>query len=662
MILGMRKLTLVALDAERNSVLDVLAWSGCCEVVDTYPFDRTEPPGGDAAARSAALRESLSELSVALRFSEQQRALWEKSHPAKTRDKPLFSCRRSLTYEEFRGIAGKGVEVGAELARLGDLRARSASLCAELSQKEALCARILPFAAFPEPLSALAGTPNTAFFLGTVSCRAEAVDALSRRVPDCECKLFASEGSEEIAGAVLFVACPREEEETLRAELPSVRFSPCVAEVDGVPARELSRLRGECEEARLALDAIAEETLLGEKTELLEDWFDYLTSLLERAEDAESFRYTQKTFVLNAWVPENAVGLVEEALRSAAPACEVSFSLPEESDEPPTLAKNKKLVAPFEAVTNMYSVPSPYERDPNLFVMIFFLIFFGIMLSDAGYGLVLAAGAFLLLRFAKMETPTRRMIFILGLGGVSTLLWGTLFGGWFGISLSADSPSAVIRLLNRLKWFSPLEEPLLMLGLCMGLGVVQILAGMALRFAALVKEGKLFDALFDVGSWFLFFLGLGMFAASSFPKLFPLRLWGLECMAGGLLLLLLTQGRRERGIIKKIGKGLASLYGLVGYLSDILSYARLFGLGLATGVIALVMNTLAVMLFSNPWTALLGVVIAAGGHLFNLAINVLGAYVHDCRLQYIEFFSRFYTGGGRVFRPMLSGLKYNVVK
>lgn len=201
-----------------------------------------------------------------------------------------------------------------------------------------------------------------------------------------------------------------------------------------------------------------------------------------------------------------------------------------------------------------------------------------------------------------------------------------------------------------------------MLGLCMGLGVVQILAGMALRFAALVKEGKLFDALFDVGSWFLFFLGLGMFAASSFPKLFPLRLWGLECMAGGLLLLLLTQGRRERGIFKKIGKGLASLYGLVGYLSDILSYARLFGLGLATGVIALVMNTLAVMLFANPWTALLGVVIAAGGHLFNLAINVLGAYVHDCRLQYIEFFSRFYTGGGRVFRPMLSGLKYNVVK
>ena len=159
-----------------------------------------------------------------------------------------------------------------------------------------------------------------------------------------------------------------------------------------------------------------------------------------------------------------------------------------------------------------------------------------------------------------------------------------------------------------------------------------------------------------------FFLGLGMFAASSFPKLFPLRLGGLECMAGGLLLLLLTQGRRERGIFKKIGKGLASLYGLVGYLSDILSYARLFGLGLATGVIALVMNTLAVMLFANPWTALLGVVIAAGGHLFNLAINVLGAYVHDCRLQYIEFFSRFYTGGGRVFRPMLSGLKYNVVK
>ena len=656
MILGMRKLTLVALDAEKDAVLDALAWSGCCEIIDTYPFDRTDASDGGAARRAAALRDNLSAVSAALRFEEAQRALREKEHPKERRDKPLFSCRRTLTYEQFCGIAGRGTAVREELARSERRRARQSELLAEIARNEAEIARLSPFAVFPEPLSVLEGTRGTAFLLGIAPCGKEELGSLSARFPDCEIKDF----GEAEGGRVLFFAVPRAELEALRGELAPLRFLPCPTS-GGKPAEELASRRDACARARLELASLAEESA-GANIGLLEDWSDYLTSLLERAEDAERFRYTQRTFVLNAWVPENAAELIEEALRAAAPSCEVSFSLPEEGDEPPTLARNGRLVAPFEAVTNMYSVPSPYERDPNLCVMIFFLLFFGIMLSDAGYGLVLAAGAFLLLRFARMETPVRKMLFILGFGGVSTVLWGTLFGGWFGITLSADSPSAVIRFLNRLKWFSPLEEPLLMLGLCMGLGAVQILTGMGLRFAALVREGKLLDALMDVGSWFLFFLGLGMFGISSFPGLFPLRLWGLEAMAGGLAVLVLTQGRHERGLLRKIGKGFSSLYGLVGYLSDLLSYARLFGLGLATGVIALVMNTLAVMLFSNPWTAVLGVAIAAGGHLFNLAINVLGAYVHDCRLQYIEFFSRFYTGGGRVFRPMLSGLRYNVVK
>ena len=657
MILGMRKMTLVALEADREAVLDALAWSGGCELIGTYPFDKTQSSGADAADRRAALGRERAELSALLRFFEERREVFEKDRPERRRDKPLFACRREIGFGRLREIGTRGEDAAAEILRLSERRARRTRLLAEIAEKEGFCERLAPFAVFPEPLETLTETKTVLFFLGTVSASAEECVALAKEFPDCAFRVYG-----EREPFVLFSACPRDRAESLRARLTAFGFSSCPQEERGVPAKTLSRLRGDCARARLELIALDEEIATGTDSVLLEDWFDHLGAELERAAAAEDFRYTQKTFVCNAWVPENATDLLDEALHSVAPTCSVSFSLPELCDQPPTLAKNKKAVAPFEAVTNMYSVPSPYERDPNLFVMIFFLIFFGIMLSDAGYGLILAAGTYLLLRFVKMETPMRRMVFILCLGGVSTVFWGILFGGWFGITLSPDSPSAVLRFLNRLKWFGPLEQPLLMLGLCMGLGAVQILASMGLRFAALVREGKPLDAVLDVGVWFLFFAGLGILSLSAFPALFALKMPGLGVMLGALCLLVLTQGRREKGLLRKLGKGLASLYGLVGYLSDLLSYARLFGLGLATGVIALVMNTLAVMLFQNPWTAALGVIVAAGGHLFNLAINVLGAYVHDCRLQYIEFFSRFYTGGGRVFRPMLSELKYNVIR
>lgn len=644
MIPPIRKLTLVALRRDKKKVLDAVAKSGCCEIADCYPFAHTRAETGNAETA-----EELARVAVAMRFFEEQRSLYEQAHPKNRRQKPLFACRREVRYADFAKFAKKLPALFALVETLEGLHRRREQLLEERSA----CARereeLAPFACFPEPLSHLTGTAHTALFLVQLN-----------RLPDlpegCEKRQLADAAMEE----VWLVACPRSNrgpvEEALLAaggRLCAVRGSLPAAERVGACALREAEIAAE-------LDALAACVACSDAM-LLEQGYDALAARQEREELAGRFRYTEEAFVLSGWVPEPAEETLRECVTAVSPSASLRFSLPEEGDEPPTVTRNGRLVSAFEAVTNMYSVPSPYERDPNLFVMIFFLIFFGIMLSDAGYGIILAVGAFLLLRFAKPDTGMKRMILVLGLGGLSTVLWGTLFGGWFGITLSPDSPSGIVRFLNRLKWFGPLEQPLWMLGLCMGLGVVQILFGMGIRMVDLWKAGTRLDAVLDVGTWYLFFAGVGLWGVSLLPAAAACGPVGKWVMLAALLLLVATQGRRERGIFKKIGKGLASLYGLVGYLSDVLSYARLFGLGLATGVIALVMNTLAVMLFANPWTALLGVAVAAGGHIFNLAINVLGAYVHDCRLQYIEFFSRFYTGGGRTFCPMLEGLRYHKI-
>ncbi|MEX1307956.1 MAG: V-type ATP synthase subunit I, partial [Eubacteriales bacterium] len=240
---------------------------------------------------------------------------------------------------------------------------------------------------------------------------------------------------------------------------------------------------------------------------------------------------------------------------------------------------------------------------------------------------------------------------VVAFGGVSTFIWGVLFGGWFGVS--AESLPGFLGGLAKFKWFNPLEEPLMMLGLCLGIGMFQILFGMGVAAVVNIKRGKPFAALFDQVSWILLLLGLP-----------AMLLGGNIAMAGkimaivGASLLLLFAGRAKKGIVGKIMGGFSALYGITGYLSDVLSYSRIFGMGLATGVIAMVFNTIAGMLLGKWFMIPLAVVILLVGHVFNIGINTLGAYVHSCRLQYIEYYGKFFEGGGKTFRPLRADIKH----
>jgi V/A-type H+-transporting ATPase subunit I len=362
-----------------------------------------------------------------------------------------------------------------------------------------------------------------------------------------------------------------------------------------------------------------------------------------------SLAQTEQTVVLTGWVPESAGEVVGQALEQIG--CAWQLVDPQPGDSPPTAVHNNPLVDPFTGVTEMYGTPTYGSViDPNPFVSIFYFIFFGFMMADAMYGLIMMAGTYLYLRYKRPSGGTKRMIQMFFYCGISTFIAGVLTGGWFADSVEAVSgwvtggEGIAIPAL----WFNPLDDPMRMLTFSLVLGAIQMTVGMCLAAWRMIKLGRPLDAVFDVGSWFVVFVGVGMMAMGM-PA-------GSYTAGAGAFVLLVTGGRKNKGLGKITG-GLGSLYGITGFISDLLSYSRIMALGMSGAVVGQVVNKIAVM-GSGLSGILLFVGVFAVGHVFNIAICLLGAYVHTCRLQYIEFFGRFFEDGGRPFKPLINNTKY----
>lgn len=369
--------------------------------------------------------------------------------------------------------------------------------------------------------------------------------------------------------------------------------------------------------------------------------YDYLLNLEERHGVRNKVLKTQGTFFVMGYIAAEDFEPFRNALRDKfkVAVAEVPFV---KGEKPPVKFKNNKAVAPFEMITKMFSLPDPDEADPNFMLSIFYSLFFGLMMADAGYGIVMCVGSFLALKFTDIKGMGAQLMRLLFICGLSTIFWGIVFGGWFGnffdIIFSEPKGFAV--------WFNPLEEPMKMLIFAFILGAIHLLAGMGMKGYILIKHGKVWDAIFDVGFWYLFYAGIAMMF---FPVIADI---GKKVLIVGVVGLILTQGRNEKNIFMKLLKGVTSLYGVVGFFSNVLSYSRVLALALASAVIAMVVNTMGSMMGINTITGIIVFTVAfLIGHTFNLAIGALGAYVHSSRLQYVEFFGEFYSGGGKEFKP-----------
>lgn len=406
-------------------------------------------------------------------------------------------------------------------------------------------------------------------------------------------------------------------------------------DLTGTAAENIDLLQAKTEELQQErADVLGEIEKLLEQRPILMACFDYLDNEFKKHDAVSNLARTENSFLLEGWVPEPVVGDLEKAVNEKTETAVMVSREPEPEEKVPVLLHNKGPVDAYEVVTKLFSTPKRSEIDPTPHLAPFFFLFFGICLGDAGYGIILALLAVYMSRKLRVGDSGKQLLKLILLGGLSSLVFGILFGGYFG-DLIAIPPL----------WFDPLEEPMQMLFYCFGIGLVQIYFGMGVQAYRNIKSGQPLSALYDQGFWFIFLNGLILMILPEFQAV------GQWIAIGGGAGLILTQGRSQSGIIKKFFSGLLSLYNITGYLSDVLSYSRLLALGLATAVIATAINSMGDMVGGGIVGAVGMTLILLGGHLFNIIISTLSGYVHTSRLQYVEFFSKFFEGGGEPFKP-----------
>ncbi len=426
------------------------------------------------------------------------------------------------------------------------------------------------------------------------------------------------------------------------SDIPSGAVSSVIAALH----RKMEEIREENERIVSDNRAMAEDLV-----PVLGLW-DYYEDKKNLSEVTNSFQRTDYTYVIRGFVKAKEIDKLRQGL-SAFTEILVTDEEPTLEDDPPVYLENPPLLRPFEVITNIYGFPQYNEVDPTPILAPFFWIFFGICLADAVYGIILAVGCWFFLKTQKLADGGQKLVRLLMYSGVSTILMGALMGSWF-----ADLPTVffggtiIERLAKSVAVLDPIGDPLTLLVISIVLGVIQVWVGILVKMYALIRAGEVKEGILSQGSWGLLIPGLmGVVAqkAGIINSSIPLYVMYL-----GAFLVMYSASRGQKNILLKPFAGLYGLYSIVGYFSDTMSYSRLLALGLASAVIGVVVNKMAELVVGMvPVVGWVFVpIILLGGHIFNLVINVLGSFIHAGRLQFVEFFTKFFEGGGRPFKPL----------
>ena len=667
MIARVSHIRLVGLAAERNKIMDKLTENGLFEARETDATTHELRRGDNSFCRELKLKQS--RVSFALDFLKARHNVVAGAIKANKRDVKKGKAE-PIDYA-LSGEKYGGARVLITRADFADARAREYELlhaCDELQKisfdivecntksnelKNAIRA-YEPFSPSPVRMSDLHrdGDIVLSMYHGRGAAPTELLDSLP-------CAYDIRSG----AGTVIITVCRRANAVDIDKQLGAQGYVKCAFDDDCTAAQKIAALNAELSDIERQIFELTKAALAYEKyAKDLRILYDIIELEIERAEAEQNFLKTDSTFVLEGWLPEAAATAVTDELKALSDSVFIQLLAPEDRDAPPTLVQNNKVVKPYESITDMYSPPNYREIDPNPIMSFFSFLFFGIMVGDAAYGVVLAVAGLIVGLSKKFDTGVKKLALLIGMGGISAIIWGVLFGGYFSIDFGFD----VAILLN------PIDKPLLLLVLSMGLGCVQLAIGYIIKFVALCKEGKPFSAIFDCGSILFLFAALGFLVVGMLPSLAPMlgievsftppkwiNIVAIVLALIGVALILIFGGRHSKNIFGKVVGGFKGLYGLINILSDVLSYCRLFGLCLASCAIGLAFNSLGEILFGIPVVGYpIGIIILIPLHAFNLGLGVLSAYVHDARLQFLEFYGKFYNGGGRLFKPLGSRTKF----
>lgn len=539
------------------------------------------------------------------------------------------------------------------------------------NQKESL----VPWMNLNVPMS-FTGTDKTAAFIGSVQgvCDEAQVYALIREKTEGIEELSVTVLSSESDMTNIFVLCLKEAREKVESALRSLGFAKPPQAVLGVPKKVAEDLDRDTEKQKTEIERLKKgiEEYAGSREDL-RVVSDYYRTRAEKYRLLGTIPQTRKAFFIEGWVPAESAEAVAKLLTEKYGAV-VDYEEKKEGETEPTLLRNNKFSRNYEPVLASYGLPQHGKVDPTTIMSFFYMFFFGMMLSDAGYGLLMVIGCGIaLLKFPRMAQGMKKMITMFFWCGVSTVFWGIMFGGFFGDVIDVVAKTffgytgdKIVKPL----WFDPLTSPMRLLIWCMLFGIIHLFFGLGIKGYQYLKDGDIVGFVSDIIAWYAFLIGLilmllptDLFAniaqmQFNFPPFVAPLAKGLAI--GGMVVILLMSGRANKNWGLRIALGAYDIYGVTGWLSDALSYSRLLALGLATGVIASVINTMAAMVGEGK--GIIGLIIFfiifIIGSVLNFAINLLGAYVHTNRLQYVEFFGKFYDGGGEPFEPFETKTKY----
>ena len=631
----MKHLRLLGMESEREALLKTMQDLECVEIshIDgseealktglAKPDDRALL---NAQEKSRAYRAALAALD---RFAPEKKGLFRKRQDV---------SRASFFDEENERQARAAAEaINADMRRLGEIES-------ERTKNEALRASLTPWLAVDAPLDSTDGVLSLLF--GTVG--ATVTDDALRALSDSLSGLLTwQQASSDKTLRYLLIACHKSVKEQALSALRELGFSTVsfrglcgtAEENDKKLEAALAALESERREIERRVERF------GGNRETLLEASDRAAILLRREEAKSRLIETDKVFLLEGWLPADRCTALEKALEPFTCAVETREPAEDEYPQVPVQLRNNKLTRPLNMVTEMYSLPAYGTLDPNPLMAPFFILFYGIMMADMGYGLLMMIASVIIGKKYRPKGTSGELFSLLGLCGLSTFIIGAMTGGFFGDFLTQlvaiVSPGTVFTLP---KLFDPLDDLTMILIGSMALGLVQIITGMAISLIEKCKRKKFLDAFFEEITWWIVFLGIALAVLKK----------GTAVLYLGCALVLLGPIVQGKGWGKLTGV-FGSIYNHVtGYFGDILSYTRLMALMLAGSVIAQVFNMLAAM----PGNVIAFLIISMLGNAMNFGLNLLGCYVHDLRLQCLEFFNKFYVDGGKPFRPMTLDTEY----
>lgn len=671
-ILNMKRIEILGLQKDRKKIIEFVQRQGCVQLDEMQEEGQhfTNLPTQQTVTQLERYESTVdSALEVLNRYTSGKGGLLDS-----------FAPREEMSTTEY---LEKSKNVDATLGKCKQLNALYKKIQdskVEIVRAETAIDQVRPWETLDIP-SSFKGTADTQAFIGTIAEPLDREGVLTKIVEaDPE-----AQGEVEIVSAdknqtCLVAICHKDNAKTFEQALRTAGFVAVSDATKHPPKVRIERLTKQIEQCNADI-AEAEEAIktYDDSRDDIAFLKDYLTLRTDKYKVLDKVSVDDSVFVISGYIPETKAEGLKNKLESKFDTAVNLSDVDNESDEVPVAVHNNKLGMTMESITNMYAFPSHKDIDPSFIMTTFYYLLFGLMLGDAGYGLVMTFLC-LFVKFKYKLEPRKRATVNYGLGcGLSTTFWGAMQNSWFGDlpkwianGLKSNEPTDFIS-THHLYWFDPLQNTTRFLLLCFFIGILHLILANCVNLYKMSKQGMAFEGFFEVVPILLILVGIipvinsyigggalaeipstkpidNMINAAA-PVLYVLLIIGAIGVVVGPAIIRIKQKSSVGKVLGGLGGGLYGLYNAAsGYLGDILSYARLLALGLCTGVIASVINQLGATPGGGNW--FLFIIIFIIGHTINLGINLIGAYVHTNRLQYVEFFSKFYEGGGNPFTPL----------